>query len=304
MSGLDPETLEETQARLAAQERTPYGPAEVDIPAAVPAVARRTTRTAVIAGLVVGLIAVAGVVAAVLAGSGTFDANDPAVGPAVDPVVAEHWQSYPGSAFRTPEEVFASPPMDGVIAQGEAFVTEFRTALTEQYGLEWTTLYEPGTERDYNGYGGESLLYRYDSGLWHGVAIIDDPNARAEVEALFVRIAAANGGDGAITFNDFSEDNPDAEQQYGAKTKPQQPLWSFIESDDASTLGFQADVYDATVPADPAFDGLWRFELTETGTLYVTVQATAYALLAEGDRDEFERLLEAYAGQTPPELSY
>jgi hypothetical protein len=295
MSDPDPETLEETQARLAALSASPYGPAPTVADAAPAPQGRRSTGRLLAIGLTIGLLAVGVTVAAVL----VFAAVDSDV---AEPVATGPWEDYPGSAFRDVDEVLASPSMESVTAQGDAFVTELRAALTARFGLRWTTLYDAELERDINGYGGESLLYAYDSGLWQGSARVDDPQARAQVEALFRELALIAGVDEPYALNDYSEGADEAvtQEQFGAATKPKQPLWTLYGDAPDSTLTLTVDVYDANLPAHSSFDGTWRFDLVPGDTLYVTIDAYAYALLAEADREQLLRLLEPFEGLTPP----
>lgn len=284
MSGLHPESLEQTQARLAGQGTV------VPPIAAPPRPARRGAALA--AGLLV-VLALVGVAVAVY----FFTAA-----PATDP---DAWRDYPGTAYRDQAEVLAGDSMESATAAGEAFVAELQDELTARYELSWTETYPAVLEHDVNGYGGASMLYNYDSGSWHGSAIVTGAAARAGIEGLFIAAATAHGADDVYTLNDLYDDEPvAAKQSWGAEHKPDQALWSLVATDSSANLTFIVDVFDATLPTDSSFEGDLRFDVASGGQLYVRVQATAYGLLAEQDREAFLDALEPFEGQEPPEITF
>jgi hypothetical protein len=278
----EPEALEETQHRLAG-----YGPAAEDV--AEQPVARSQP---VALYVILGVVLAAGIMGAVL----LFASSTPRA----------DWSTYPGSAFRDDAEVLAGDSLEETAANGDAFVEEYKTQLTDRLGLVWSDTAPREIDRDVNGYGGDSLLYTYDSGTWQGSVVLDDPGARAIAEFIFGRLSTEHGGDFLFTANDnYDRDgDPGTIAQFGAALKEDQALWQFYDSgDEVTTLQMSSSIIDLTIPTDPTFTGGYQFTMDpdDPGTVLVTIRAYSYALLAEEDRAEYLELLSPFDGATKPD---
>lgn len=273
----EPESLEETQRRLAGVGSMPDEP-ETTAP---------TPRGRF--GVLVG-------VAAVLALGG--------VGVAVALLVASpapDWTAYPGSDFRTVDEVLAADSLETIAAESDAFTEEYKNALTDEFGITWTERTPPAVNPDVNGYGGDSMLYSYSGGEWQGAVTMDDPAARERIYDLFEQLAYAHLATDVFTWNDYT--SVGKVDQYGAAEKADQVVWELIGSgSDTHPVRFTSVLYDRSLPADPTFGGTtWiRIEEGDTNTFFVYLFAHSYALLAEADREAFIEAVEPYAGHTPP----
>lgn len=292
----EPESLEETQRRLAGYGPSPYGPSvdqevpAVDIPAADAPAATRSARRPLLVLALAGVLAAGGVgVGVALLGGG---------------VAGPDWTAYPGSAYRSVPEVLASDSLEVVVANGDAFVADYKRALTDEFGFTWIEIAPAQIRDDINGYGGDSLLQSYDSALWQGALTLDDPAARQKVSDVFEEIALAHDAEEVSFQNESSIDDSLAREMFGAAEKPDQPLWSQLGVRyQPHNLWFETAVYDRTLPRDESFRGDYRFSIAEDdpNTLFVLFSADAFALLAEADREAFVDALKPYEGLTPPD---
>lgn len=241
-------------------------------------------RTIVIAA-VAGGVALAGIGVGVwFAVSGSQEADD-------------DWSAYPGSAFRDSSEVVDGDSLEQVSAAGDAFLSEYRDALTAALGLTWTEVAAGYSERDLNGYGGTSLLHVYDGGVWRGEVTLDDPAARQTAQDLFAQLTP---GDEFYASNDLYLDNPaEALGMFGAEQKPLQPLWSLRDRSDG--LVVSAEVLDRSLIVTD-FEPGSEFSVPPApeGTFVVVIRASGYALLSEQDRDEFIEQVAPWEGRTKP----
>lgn len=324
------ETLAQTQARLAKvgqdiPQTTPYGPASVEQDArldqlaavpAEPAVQRpdpyasgSRQRGAAPSGgvshappiflLILGVVVFAciGAVVGYFAfTSDTPQGNDPTT------EYSEQWQSFPGVSYVDPTVTLEQPSYEQVVAATEAMASQYRDALTTEFGVVWTQNYEPYSGLEDNGYGSDSMLHYYDTGAWQASMKLDDAEARERILELFTEITATDG-EGVVLVNElYSDDDALSESQFGAAGSGDQALWSFFDSFPAlANLYLSSDVYDSAVPVDPSFTGASNLILEESGdTLYVTVSGYVGALLKEADRAAFIAALEPFGGDFTP----
>ena len=294
----EPETLEETQARLSrvtagaarGQASAPQNGTPDPYPA--PASTRSPRRR--------GIIVVVGLVAVVAAGSGA------AIYAATSSAAAAHWADYPGTAYRDSDEALNGDSLETVMANGSGAIEQFQQQMTDEFGMQWETIYDETLDRDYNYYGGESMLYFWDTGLLQGKASVNDPAARQAIVDAFQRAATAGGADDFSLWNELLEPgDPFTLEQYGLGEKADQAHWSGNGHDDTNGMVFSLDVLDLTIPVGDTFAGADSFYIDEgdPATIYVTVFASAPALLAEADRAEFIERLKPYAGLPKPEPS-
>ena len=230
---------------------------------------------------------------------------DPNPSPApINPGVVDEWTTYPGSAFEDSAAVLAGPSQEKVVEESEALIEEFTSTLTADLGVEWEQTWTGILDTGSNGYGGDSMLYDYYSPEWIGSVKLDDPTARQQVYDLLTRLSDEAGGEPLLFSNEVYEDDAaSSKEQFGAAKVADQAMWSFYGRDAiASGLSISSRVYDLNFATDPTFTGdSWFTDATEPGTIYVKIQLSAYGLLAEGDRAEFERLLGPYDEDAKPE---
>lgn len=354
-----PETLEETQARLARVKQgpslppppvsvpmhsvppmpgTPYGPtapgtpdpaelggvgmfgtaptrpdpyAESHMPPpglATPVVTTRRPMNVVAIGFaVVALVVIAGVVAynafQFSDSSNSSESGDDPLGSGDEPEYSEEWQKFPGVSWIDPNLTLDQASYEEVAAQTDVLITEYRDALTAEFGIVWSQTSESHEGLEGNGYGGDSMLYYYDPGTWEGQVRLDDPGARERMFDIFSELTAANGGSGALLRNEIYSDDPaSAREQFGAEQLEDQALWSFFDSfPDLAESYLWGDVIDRSIPVDDSFTGDYLFSYEDnSGTLYISVTGYTSALLKEGDRDAFEAALEPYHGDYEP----
>jgi hypothetical protein len=223
--------------------------------------------------------------------SRTNDEQIETVGPDPDPAVVDEWTTYPGNAYNDSDDVLAAPSMEKVVEQSRAFVEEYKTALTTEFGIDWDEKYEEYLEQGSNNYGGDSLLYDYNSPEWQGSVVLDDPGARERISDIFSDLAVKYGASDDWLSNELYDDDADASKsQFGAEYLRDQPLWtSYAVEAISDETSFSTRVFDTNLTRDPSFEGDIWFELGEvpSGSLVVTISAASYALLADADRDEF-----------------
>ena len=357
-----PETLEETQARLARVKQgpslppppvsvpippvsvapgTPYGPGSPPAPAPVPpaelggagtigtepvrpdpyaeshiappglatpvVTTRRPMNVVAIGFAVVALVVIAGVVAfnalQYSDSSNSAESGDDPLVTGDEPEYSEEWQNFPGVSWSDPELTLDQASYEEVATKTDALITEYRDALTAEFGIVWSQTYESHEGLEGNGYGGDSMLYYYDPGTWEGQVRLDDPGARERMFEIFGELTAAYGGDGALLRNEIYSDDPAAaREEFGAEQLEDQALWSFFDSfPDLADSYLWGDVIDRSIPVDDSFTGDYLFtDEGSSGTLYITVTGFTSALLKEGDRDAFEAALEPYHGDYEP----
>lgn len=258
-----------------------------------------------IAVLLVVLFAVGGIVARFaapdpVAGPGVGSTSDPTSPPGSD---TADWENFPGSAYRDDAEVLSSASAEEVRDTGDAILEEYRNELTNSLGVVWTEEYGTRFDRDINGYGEESMLYSYDSALWVGEASAPTPEARQQIMDAFERITTKYSLIDFYRANDVY-DAPDSISSFGAENIEDQALWRFSNRGDANIpLRVSSSVWDTTMPTDPSFTGASGFDDQEAGSgkLLVSVNAYAFALLSENDRDAFIEALKPYEGLTKPD---
>ena len=317
-----PETLEQTQARLARLQHRPAMPPATSVPIATViaptgspvrhdpsgashhlrpeprqpvAASRRPLGIVGIAVGIVSMVAVAGGVA-----YNAFESTDSS-----DSVYSEEWQNFPGVSWSDPNIALEQPSYEEVVAAADRLLAEYRDATTAEFGLVWTQRYEERSGLESNGFDGDSMLYYYETGTWQGQVQLDDPSARERIYAIFSELSVAFGGDSDRTMlsNEFSlDDAVAAREEFGAETLSDQARWSFSNEFAALAGGYVvSDVMDRSIPTDDSFTGDYRFSYDgSSDTLYVVVEGHAGLLLKEGDRAAYEAALEPYDGVYTP----
>ena len=270
------ESLEQTQARLALSPQ--------DAPAPAP---RRRRPRALVAALAVLVVGAAG------AGVALYSAT----GPALD------WSQYPGTAYRDEADALAGDSMEVVVETNTAAIDEFRQALTDEFGMTFTEIYDETLDHDYNYYGGQSMLYFWNSALLQGEAITTDPDARQKIQDSLEGITARAGGDDFYAWNDLIEAGDEfTQERYGLGEKIDQAHWELRDHDERNGVVYIAEVFDRRVPVGDTFTGDSSFEISpdNPNTLFVSIFASAPGLLSESDRAEFIERVKPYEGATKP----
>lgn len=214
------------------------------------------------------------------------------------------WHDYPGTAYRDADEALNGDSLEVVMERGTTGLADFQQALTDEFGMEWETVYDETLDHDYNYYGGESMLYFWDTGWIQGTATVSDPGARQAIVDAFVAATTEGDPDSFSLWNDLLPEGDEfVLEQYGLGGKQQQAHWSGNTRDDSSGLVFSLDIFDRSVPVGDTFTGDDSFFIGEgdTSTLFVTVFASAPGLLSEADRAEFIERLKPYEGLTKPD---
>jgi hypothetical protein len=214
--------------------------------------------------------------------------------------VTDEWTTYPGSYFVTTEEVLGALSLEETIADGDAVMEQLQLELAD-YGFEWTEYLESTQSRSSNGYGGDSMLYRYTSEVLVGESQVTDDDAREQIIEIFDRVMSARPTTTVVVDNDEIDDD-DAVYSFGSADRESQALWSAWSYPELFN-GLQADisVFDSTVPVDDGFGSSFWVDEDATGTLFVRLRVSASNLLAEADREEFLIAVEPYEGKTKPE---
>lgn len=235
----------------------------------------------------------------------TFGAPRPAPTFTNPPDPVDEWTDYPGSAYLDSAEVLANPSLETVTSEAETLIEEYKTQLTAELGVEWSTTYDGRLDRASNGYDGDSLLYVYSSAEWQGVVTLDDPTARQTVTDIFAALGEKYGESDSWLSNEIYEDDADAaKKQFGAATIDQQPMWTVYALDPIATGSTLATrMLDTNLPRDPSFEGEYWFELGDVpaGSFVVTISFDDYGLLSDVDRDAFTTQLGEYDEDSKPE---
>jgi hypothetical protein len=263
-------------------------------------------KVAIIAASVFGFVVVLVLGISAVATVSSVVAGDPVADPPIsDPVITDEWTTYPGNAYVDSADVFDDPSKETIVQQANAFVDEYKAALTEEFGVTWTQNYPEYLAIASNGYGGDSMLYDFDSVEWQGTVALDDPGARERAYEIFDALLTTYGALDQWLSNDLYDDDPDASKsQFGAEKLDDQPMWTFYGTDlivTGSTA--RGRVFDSNLARDPSFEGDIWFELEDvpSGSLVVTVSYSAYNLLSETDRDEFSDRLSQYDESDKPQ---
>ncbi|KUF05887.1 hypothetical protein [Leucobacter sp. G161] len=196
-----------------------------------------------------------------------------------------NWREFPGHGTTDPQAVLDGPTVETGEARSELLLAEARAALSERFGGDWTLEAHGGEPSEWhatsNGYGGDSLLYTFNSPsseLEVRVPRDEWPEVIAIVEGVVV-------SQGLTERSDADLDPP-----YDATHR-------------STTFSHGGEFLDVTV-SDSTLDAAALAETEKCGgpvagiSLFYGVSA-----IHEADRAEFERRVQPFLGQAHPSIT-
>ncbi|KAM9861520.1 hypothetical protein ACI1US_02617 [Leucobacter sp. BZR 635] len=196
------------------------------------------------------------------------------------------WREFPGNGGLDPQAVLDGPTVETGEARSRLLLTEARDALSERFGGDWTPDEDGGQAGDEwqatsNGYGGDSLLYIFNSPISE-LEVRVPREDWPEVIAIVEGIAEAHG----LT------------ERLDADLEP--PLSATTQ---AATFLLGGEFLDVTV-RDSSLDPEALAEAEEFGP-FVAGISLFYGVSAihEADRAEFERRVQPFLGQNAPDIT-
>lgn len=213
------------------------------------------------------------------------------------------WKDYPGHASTDQDTVLEAPSPEAAERRALRILTEIEAALTEAYGLGWSSQGESGWfEYSGNGYGGDSYLTTYNSSTRVSDGVPNGKESWREALDLIDEILVDDGLGGLVLHHDFStatdeEAWPDeAVEKFGSSDEEQFWQWS------ADSVG-ESQWVSVTL-SDVAQDRTGQAaEVLEDMGLERESVAISYGVttVPSDHRDEFRRALEPFEGLQTPE---
>ena len=224
------------------------------------------------------------------------------------PAAGSHWEDYPATAWNDADAVLDDPGEEATIAASHELTDDILAAVSAEFDIEWTASGSNPPSTVDNGYGGPSMLSTWRGDRWVGEIHARDAGARERIQAILQRVGAEHGADDFTLSNDRDASGTQLAQEFGASDLDDQAYWqSTLSGGPHRTHTVFAEVYDSSYPTGPDYLG-WTPHDSDGGaadpstpTIWVAIAASAYDLLPEGDRDEYEERLADYAGLEKPD---
>lgn len=220
----------------------------------------------------------------------------------IDPI----WKGYPGSRFTPVKDVVDGADLATFAERSDAMLAELRAALTAEFGFEWIERQPAKTEKDGNGFGGDSMLNRYTAPVWQTTKALTDIGQKNRAVEIIRQVAQRYG-----IVNLSMQNAPAAwrqpgelTDQFGGETLETQALWSLNAYDAIAAGGrFSTDIVDLSIDATGKVEKNRYFDITSLGMAPdgIELHLDASALLAEADRAAFLAALKPFDGLTVPQ---
>lgn len=242
-------------------------------------------------------------VAAVLAGS-----SGCAAGPtstytdAAGQEVTVNWRDYPLHAYTMPDDVLAAPVKEETEEVSAAILSEIKTALGNEFDLEWNARGEQGWyPSSGNGYGGDAMTTTWNSVGWESDTVPASTAEWDKVMSMASRITRAHGlGPVQLTYHgDTFKNDPEWQREltenYG--TADPQELWWW---DGTAHSGMQwLSIRIVDVDRDPTGKAAKEYEQSSLPPRSVSI-SYGITTVSRADRAALEQALEPFTGLTPP----
>ena len=218
------------------------------------------------------------------------------------------WEDYPATAWNDADAVLDDAGEEAVIARSDDLMDDIRAAVSAEFDIEWATDGANAPSTVDNGYGGQSMLRTWRGERWLGVIEARDAGARQRIQEILQRVGAEHGADEFVLSNDRDATGTQLAQEFGASDRADQAYWqSTLSGGPHRTHAVFAEVYDGSYPTADGYLG-WTPRDSDGGaadpstpTIWVSIVPSAYDLLPQGDRDEYEERLADYAGLEQPD---
>ncbi|MGG7464889.1 hypothetical protein [Plantibacter sp. YIM 135347] len=267
-------------------------------------VRRRTARRLGIAAVVVTLL-VNPLVATGVRGVVTAATGGPEAGSAAEHDWDPIWDAYPGSKYADAKDILGGPDYETFASESDALLLDLRETLTAEFGFEWVERQSAVTEPDHNGFGGDSMLFRYTAPVWQTTTTVTSLDDKNRVVELIRQVGLRHG----IANLDFQNapaawrEPGELTETYGGETLDTQARWTLHTYDEiGSQDSFSADVIDlsldttGSVTKDRQFD-VDYYDMAPDG---IEFHIDSSSLLKAADRKAFIDALAPYAGLDKP----
>ncbi len=217
--------------------------------------------------------------------------------------VTVNWKDYPGPSGVESEDILAAPTVEDADAVGNKIMTDFKTALTDEFGLAWSAEGEPAWYTSSgNGYGGEAMTSTLNSEIWHSntvsssttdwLRIIDIANTITQAQGLGTLILEHE----RYPFRDGSALEKEMLERYGT-TDPQQ-IYEWHGFAYGASQWLSVNIHHAG--RDPRGKAAQEFRELGLPEATVSVSYGATTVFA-ADLPAFKEALKPFAGLEHPE---
>lgn len=206
--------------------------------------------------------------------------------------VTVDWKDFPVHAGTLPEDVLAAPVKEDAEAVSEAILTEVKTALDAEFGLEWAASGESGWYPSQgNGYGGKSMTTTWNSVSWSSKTAPAETVDWERTLDIVSGITKAHGL-GPVKLSPVADDP----QKYGITDPKQLYWWVGTAYADSQWLSL------AVVNVDRDSTGEAAKEYASTGLPPRSISIDyGVTTVAQADRAALETALAPFSGLTRPE---
>ncbi len=215
-----------------------------------------------------------------------------------------YWRDHPGTAELDPQELLDGPTPEQGFATGQKMIAEIKTALTEEFQLEWAPEEDTGDGPFYrpvqNNFGGDSLLAIVNGPSHQSTSV---PQAWADKQraiSIIGEVTIRYGYEAPMLESLDGWTDEDLVRDLGGLTPADQVTVSGnVMGPAGQWLNF--NFQDLTKDKDGRFEE--RFRSPEGKNWQMNTISLGYGangLLAEEDREAFKSRLEPFLGQTPP----
>lgn len=216
-----------------------------------------------------------------------------------------NWRDYPVSAGLLPEDFSHAATQQEAQMTSDAVLNDIRAALTEMYGLEWTTRGESGWfPGGGNGYGGKVVTSTFNSVQWESDTAPAGTAEWEDIVATTSRITTGHGlGPIQLIFDRGSfKDDPSWQQElinnYG--TADPKKLWWWEGT--AFTGSQWLSLHLVNVDRDMTGAAAKENAASNLPERSISISYGATAVPAQ-DEAALAKALEPFMGLTPPEAT-
>lgn len=215
------------------------------------------------------------------------------------------WSDYPAHAAADAQAALAAPTPEQVEARERRMVDAIKAAVDEDYGFDWATEGESGwSDREGNGYGGESYLTTYNSAALMSDGVPEGADAWRDVlrqiDAVLAdfELAGLELLHESSPYSDEEQWREELVEKFGT-TDPDE-YWQWTAESSSGSEWVSLTFTD--VAKDPAGEAAEEREGIDLPGQSISVSYGATTVPAE-ERDAYRQALEPFDGLAKPESS-